>query len=68
MREITFEVTDAPEGGYVAKAMCGSIYTEADSLAALRDAVRDAVKCHYREWEAPATIRLRYVREEVLPS
>ena len=34
MSEITFEVTDAPEGGYVARAMCGRIYTEAHTLPA----------------------------------
>lgn len=68
MSEMTFEVTDAPEGGYLAKAMVGGIYTEADTLPALRTALRDAVKCHYGEEERPATIRLRYVREEVLPS
>ena len=68
LSEIAFEVTDAAEGGYLAKAVCGGIYTEADTLPALRTALRDAVKCHYGEEGGPATIRLRYVREEVLPS
>ncbi len=66
MNEITFQVVDAPEGGYTAQALGASIYTEADTHPELRDAVRDAVRCHFEEGEQPAVIRLRYVREEVV--
>lgn len=65
MNEIIFEVTDAPEGGFTARALGVSIYTEADTFPALRDALRDAVKCHFDEGQAPPLIRLHYVREEV---
>jgi hypothetical protein len=65
MNEIIFEVTDAPEGGFTARALGASIVTEADTLPALREALRDAVRCHYDEGRAPALIRLHYVREEV---
>ena len=65
MNEIVFEVGDAPEGGFTARALGASIVTEADTLPALREALRDAVRCHYDEGLAPAMIRLRYVREEV---
>jgi hypothetical protein len=37
-----------------------SIFTEADDLEVLRNAVRDAVRCHFDE-----VIRLHFVREEV---
>ena len=47
MEEIIFLVEEAPEGGYTAKGIGISIYTEADSLEQLRDAVKDAVKCHF---------------------
>jgi hypothetical protein len=66
MNEIIFEVADAPEGGYTARALGASIFTEADTLPELREAVRDAVRCHFEEGEGPAVIRLHYVREEVI--
>lgn len=66
MNEIIFEVADAPEGGYTARALGESIFTEADTLPGLREMVRDAVRCHFEEGEGPAVIRLHYVREEVI--
>jgi hypothetical protein len=65
MSEIIFEVNDAPEGGFTARALGVSIYTEAESLPALREVVRDAIRCHFDEGMAPPIIRLHYVREEV---
>jgi hypothetical protein len=56
--EIIFEVTESVEGGYEARALSASIFTEADSLPELEDAVRDAVRCHFDEGQAPAVIRL----------
>ena len=48
-REIIFLVEESAEGGYNARALGYSIYTEADNLERLRDAVKDAVKCHFGE-------------------
>ena len=64
--EIIFAVEEAPEGGYVARALGAAIFTEADDLEALREAVRDAVRCHFDEIDRPKVIRLHVVREEVL--
>ena len=58
MKEIIFVVEEAPEGGYAAKALGASIFTEADGLADLEAQVRDAVLCHYEEAERPRIIRL----------
>ena len=66
MNEFIFLVEEATEGGYSARALGQSIFTEADSLAALRDQVRDAVKCHFEDGQAPKIIRLHFVREEVM--
>jgi hypothetical protein len=63
--EIIFAVEEAPEGGYLAHALGHDIFTEADTLDGLRDAVRDAVRCHLDESERPKVIRLHFVREEV---
>jgi hypothetical protein len=64
--EIIFAVEDAPEGGYIARALGAAIFTEADTMEALREAVRDAVRCHFDEGERPKVIRLHLLREEVL--
>jgi hypothetical protein len=63
--EIIFAVEEGPEGVVVARALGHSIFTEADDLAALHDAVRDAVRCHFDNDERPKVIRLHFVREEV---
>jgi hypothetical protein len=63
--EIIFAVEEAPEGGFVARALGHSIFTEADDLEALRAAVRDAVRCHFDKNERPKVIRLHLVREEI---
>mgnify|MGYP006953646982 CR=1 FL=1 len=54
MTEIIFIVEEAPEGGYTARAVGEAIFTEADTLPALQDMVRDAVVCHFDEGDAPA--------------
>lgn len=66
MDEIAFQVVDAPEGGYTARSLGPSIFVEADTFAALREAVRDGVRCHFDDDCGPTRIRLRYVREEVM--
>ena len=66
MNELIFVVEDAPEGGFTARALGQSIFTEADSLEELRRNVRDAVQCHFDEGLAPKVIRLHFVREELL--
>jgi len=64
--EIVFVVDEAPEGGYVARAVGESIVTEADDLDSLRETVRDAVVCHFDEDERPKIVRLHLVRDELL--
>ena len=66
MNEIVFSVEAAPEGGYSARALGHSIFTEAESEDELRKKVRDAVQCHFDEGKRPAVIRLHFVRDEVL--
>ena len=56
--EIVFLVEEAPEGGYTARALGASIFTEADSPDQLQERVRDAVHCHFEETERPSVIRL----------
>ena len=64
--ELIFLVEDAVEGGFTARALGESIFTEADDLDDLRAKVRDAVRCHFDEGDAPKVIRLHFVREEII--
>lgn len=64
--EIVFVVEEAPEGGYLARAVGSSIHTQAESLDELREKLRDAVRCHFDEGAAPRLIRLHFVRDEVI--
>ena len=66
MSEIVFLVEEAAEGGYSARALGESIFTQAETIEALRQNVRDAVHCHFEAGKGPAVIRLHYVRDEVL--
>lgn len=65
--EIIFLVEESPEGGYEAKALGESIYTQAESLEELRSMVQDAVRSHFDEHDRPQMIRLHLVRDEVIP-
>lgn len=65
--EIIFAVEESPEGGYTAGALGHSMITEADSMAELREMVRDAVSCHFDEEGRSRVIRLHLVRDEVIP-
>jgi hypothetical protein len=63
-KEIIFIVAAAPAGGYSAHALSDSIFTEADTWDELKEAVQDAVRCHFEAAERPAIIRLHIVRRE----
>jgi hypothetical protein len=66
--EIIFLVEEAPEGGYDARALGHSIYTQGETLSQLREAVKDAVRCHFDKTKRPRLIRLHLVKEEVIPA
>ena len=64
--EIIFEVAEAPEGGYDARALGYSIFTQGDDWDDLKAMTRDAVLCHFDEDDAPRVVRLHLVREEAI--
>lgn len=61
-----FVVEEAPEGGYIAKALGEAIFTEADDLLQLKKNVKESVLCHFDENERPKIIRLHFIKEELL--
>jgi len=66
MNEIIFLVEEAAEGGFTARALGESIFTDADDLVELRVNIRDAVSCHFETNEKPKIIRLHFISEEVI--
>ena len=66
MSEIVFLVEEAPEGGFTARALGYSIYTEGDSWDDLKAAIQDALACHFEDEQKPRIARLHYLREEVM--
>ena len=47
MSELIFEVFEAEEGGYWAKALGESIFTEGDTWIDLKNNILEAVQCHF---------------------
>ena len=64
--KVVFEVTEAVEGGYDARALGYSIFTQGEGWDDLKSMVRDAVLCHFGEDGAPGVARLHLVRDEVI--
>lgn len=66
MSEIIFIVENSDEGGYTAKSLGYSIYTEGETLDQLKENIKDAVKCHFDTKEIPHIVRLHIVKDEVI--
>lgn len=66
MREIFFLVEEPLEGGYIAKALGESIFTQAENLEDLKINIKDAIFCHFEEEKMPKIIRLHMVKEETM--
>jgi len=65
IKEIIFMVEEDPEGGYTARALGYSIFTEAETLEELKESIKDAIKCHFdKDEEIPKIVRLHIVKEE----
>lgn len=63
-KEVIFLAEESLQGGYDARALGYSIFTQADSLAELGAMVQDALRCHFGEAERPRLMRLRFLRNE----
>ena len=66
--EVIFEIRDAEEGGYRARALGHAIFTEAETWEELRRNVREAVSLHFEEdADRPRIVQLHYVKDELIP-
>ena len=66
MKEIIFIVEESPEGGFEARALGHSIFTDGDDLEQLKVHVKDAVPTHFDGADMPKVIRLHMVKEVVI--
>jgi len=66
MNEVFFLVEESLEGGYIARALGESIFTEADNMDDLKINIKEAVHCHFDEDKMPKIIRIHSVKEELL--
>lgn len=66
--ELIFEIRDAEEGGYCARALGHPIFTEAETWEELRSNALEAVLAHFEDSSArPSLIQLHYVNDELIP-
>ena len=66
--ELIFEVRDAEEGGFFARALGHAVFTEAETWDELRANVKEAVSLHFEdELVRPRLIQLHYVKDELIP-
>jgi hypothetical protein len=66
--ELIFEVRDAEEGGYYARALGQSIFTDADTWDELRANILEAVSLHFEgNPQHPRLVQLHYVKDELIP-
>lgn len=64
MTEIIFVVKESVEGGFEAKALSESIFTEGETMEELKQNIREAIQCHFEE-NPPKMVRLHFVKEEI---
>ncbi|PKQ27814.1 MAG: 2-oxoisovalerate dehydrogenase [Candidatus Anoxymicrobium japonicum] len=65
-KEIVFLIEESPEGGFEARALGLSIFTDGETLEEIKENVREAVRCHFEENEQPQVVRLHYIKDEVI--
>ena len=65
--ELIFEVREAEEGGYFARALGHAIFTEAETWEGLRESVLEVSTLHFEnEAERPKLIQLHFVKDELI--
>ncbi|MFN7921805.1 MAG: 2-phospho-L-lactate guanylyltransferase [Bryobacteraceae bacterium] len=66
--DVIFEVRDAEEGGFYARALGHAIFTQGDTWEELRSNVLEVASLHFEEAELrPRLVHLHYVRDELVP-
>jgi predicted RNase H-like HicB family nuclease len=67
MKEITFLVHEAEEGGYYAEAIGRGIFAEGDTIADLKENIKGGIDCHFEDkTDAPVFAHLHFVKDEIM--
>lgn len=67
MKEIVFLINEAEEGGYTARALGESIFTEAETMEELKKNIQEVLECHFdNPADKPKIAHLHFVKDEVL--
>lgn len=59
IKEIIFIVEESLEGGYEARAVGESIFTEAENIDELKKNIAEAVRCHFDETDIRYNINIK---------
>jgi hypothetical protein len=67
MKELTFLVHEAEEGGYYAEAVGVGIFAEGDTMDDLKKSIRSGIECYYENnADAPSFAHLHFVKDETM--
>jgi hypothetical protein len=66
--ELIFEIRDAEEGGFCARALGHAIFTEGETWEELRSNLLEAVCLHFEDAPSrPRLVQMHYVKDELIP-
>jgi predicted RNase H-like HicB family nuclease len=67
MKEITFLVHEAEEGGYYAEAAGHGIFAEGETMAELKENIKGGIDCYFDKPEnMPTFAHLHFVKDEIM--
>ncbi len=67
MKEITFLVKEAEEGGYHAEAAGVGIFAEGDTVEELKENIKGGIECYFNNSaETPTFAHLHFVKDEIM--
>jgi hypothetical protein len=67
MKELTFLVHEAEEGGYYAEAAGIGIFAEGDTMDELKKSIKSGIECYYENTsDAPLFAHLHFVKDEIM--
>jgi predicted RNase H-like HicB family nuclease len=68
LMELIFEIRDAEEGGFYARALGHGIFTQGETWDELRDNLLEAVSLHFEDAAMrPRLVQMHYVKDELIP-
>lgn len=67
MKEIFFIIRQEEDGGFVARAIGQSIFTEADTMIELKSNIKEVLGCHFdNPLDMPQIAHLHFIKDEIL--